>query len=257
MVNELDSVEIILTDTIAGLNPDTGYYVIDSEDTIYYSLSDMAGTLYICPDTGWSAGEHSICITVCDAPDLCAPNCDDTCFTIIYPAILSAEIITPPNDSIIACDDQPIIFHIHYDSLCMPLDTDSTMLIIDSVDTYTLDSTELYFDPAESLLQFQPGSGYWHSGWHFFQLHLRDDCGNTFDSLYSAIFDIDPPNAYMFDPPVGEPMDSSIIDTYEQIYIYDLEHNISIRLNDNIAGVLSESTIVILKGHIIPFRKST
>ncbi|MCD6594371.1 hypothetical protein J7L68_01675, partial [bacterium] len=173
LADELDSVEIILTDTISGLNSDTGYYVIDSTDTIYYSLSGVAGTLYICPDTGWSAGEHRICIITCDDPDLCAPNCDDTCFTIIFTAILSAELITPPNDSIIACDDQPIIFHIHYDSLCMPLDTDSTMLIIDSVDTYTLDSTELYFDPAESLLQFQPDSGYWHSGWHFFQLHLQ------------------------------------------------------------------------------------
>ncbi|MCD6594444.1 hypothetical protein J7L68_02045, partial [bacterium] len=126
-----------------------------------------------------------------------------------------------------------------------------------SVDTYTLDSTELYFDPAESLLQFQPDSGYWHSGWHFFQLHLQDDCGNTFDSIYSAIFDIDPPTAYMFDPPIGEPMDTSIINTYVPVYIYDLEHPISIGLDDNIAGVLPESTVIILKGHTIPFQIST
>ncbi|RKZ32636.1 hypothetical protein DRQ33_05550, partial [bacterium] len=255
LIDELDSIEIILTDTIAGLNPDTGYYVIDSTDTIYYSLSDMAGTLYICPDTGWSAGEHRICITACDDPDLCEPNCDDTCFTIIFSTLLSAEIITPPEDAIIACDDQPIEFNVFYDSLCLPLDTNNTMLIIDSADTYTLDSTQLHFDPAESLLQFQPDPGFWNSGWHWFQLHLQDNCGNVFDSLYSAIFDIDPPFASMITLPIGEP------NSYDSIppggFTYDTQQDIVIDFWDEICDVNLDSLYISVGGDVIPFTQST
>ncbi|RKZ30488.1 hypothetical protein DRQ33_07825, partial [bacterium] len=114
---------------------------------------------------------------------------------------LFVVLLYPPQDVYIACDDQVIYFSVEMDSTC-DVDSSASWLVIDSTDTFTLDSTWFSLD---SLLRFEPDTAYWENGGHWFQLHIEDDCGNVFDSLYGALFDLEPPIGFMLTPAIGAP----------------------------------------------------
>jgi len=251
VLNELnaisDSLCILLCDTIAGLNPDTGFLIANGE-TMYYSISGDSVVICFTPDSGWRFGENEICVLACDSPDECGPNCVDTCFSL-YLSQFALHLITPPSDSIIACDDQEIIFRVQYNSDCLPLDSANTYLIIDNTDTFTLDSTQLNFEPSDSLLRFSPGSGYWHSGYHFFEIHIQDNCGNAIDSLFSALFDTEPPTAYMLEP--------STNDTFADfsLLVSGNIQRIVLILSDDISGIRPDSITFVVSEDTIPFHR--
>ncbi|RKZ26396.1 hypothetical protein DRQ26_04480, partial [bacterium] len=159
---------------------------------------------------------------------------------------LEIELITPPEDVLIACVDQEILFSVERDTFCK-IDSANTFLIIDSTDTFTLDSLWLSID---SLIRFEPDSAYWKSGHHWFQLHLEDDCGNIYDSLYSATFDLDPPTAQMTEPPIGEPNERENIPP--DAFTYDLQQDIKIHFWDDIGNVDIDSIMANIDGYEIP-----
>jgi gliding motility-associated-like protein len=53
---------------------------------------------------------------------------------------------------------------------------------------------------SDTSISFTPGTGYWTSGTHTIAMHLVDSCGNTFDSVFTFLFDVDKPYFPFFDP---------------------------------------------------------
>lgn len=219
--------------------------LIVSYCSMYEDTLELSDTVF-----GVAVDSSPLCNTVCFEIFVRDSFCNygyNRCCTPILNPHLALRLLTPPSDSIIACDDQEIIFKVQYNSDCLPLDSVNTYLIIDSTDTFTLDSIQLNFEPSDSLLRFSPGSGYWHSGYHFFQIHIQDNCGNAIDSLFSALFDTESPTAYIVEP--------STNDTFSDFPLL-MSGNIQrivITVSDDISGIRPDSIIFVVSEDTIPF----
>ncbi len=114
---------------------------------------------------------------------------EDTCRFAIGGGFDVTHIGPFPTDSgFYACDDQPIEFEIN--SVC-PLDFAASYITIDGTDTYYLTNPAYTWIAPDLTLNF--GAGYWSSGTHTYIAHFEDECGNSYDSTFTVMFDLDPP----------------------------------------------------------------
>ncbi|MBN2541892.1 gliding motility-associated C-terminal domain-containing protein [bacterium] len=154
------------------------------------------------------------------------------CAAVFYVSIMGrpvAQLVEPLPNTITSCDDQPIIIHLFDHE---GIDVNTIELLVEQT-TYTIDHEWLTYAAADSLLVFQPESGFFVNE-QMVEVVLEgveDIPGNPMLDTLSWVFGVD------LEAPVCSleyPLNGVMVD--------DVSPAISIEINDNLAGV-RESTI--------------
>jgi len=236
-------------DTLAGIDTNS-FWVTLCEDTFYYpragisvSPGDSTGSLRftIDPNVLDAAGDWRACTLVCmhlaDMPDYCGPNEETYCWTYYLTPGPLAEIVTPFDGQITACDDQCILIHLWDEDL--PLDMGSIILVIN-------DDSLVWGDPrlaySGDTLSYCPDSAsLWENNEivNVVLLSADDSVGAELqDTLrWSFSVDLESPLASSFSPGDGDTISFGT-------------PPICFDLTDNLSGVNWDSLVIAIDGSV-------
>ncbi|RKZ29898.1 hypothetical protein DRQ36_07275 [bacterium] len=248
-------------DTLAGVNPDSILLTIDAVDFDIYDAavtwtpdpSGLGGHLTFDPSAAsppmvWYGGDTvEWCVYLVDLADDyadddgCMPNSFDTCWTFqVVPGGPAGYIHYPQNGWYVACDPDSIIMSL--------TDTEHDALIEDSItvviarsswglsDTieFTLDSTELTYDPLTGGLWYHPIPPFADAETIFIEIT------GAMDTLYNDLEEGDWVTFYLdFSPPYITSISPS-----PEALITDIQPHICVGLADDMSGIDLSSVIL-------------
>lgn len=250
-------------DTLAGVNPASIILTIDGVDYsvgdpgVSWASSGLEGTIGFDPASAipplrWFGGDTvEWCVEMVDladdylVPDGCEPNFFDTCMTFqVVPGGPVGVILNPNEGYYVACD--PFVINMRL------TDSEDDALIEDSIEVvisrstwgledtivFTLDSTELTYDPVTGGMVYDPIPPFADAETVFIAITA------AMDTLFNGLEEGDEVTFYMdFSPPYItdiSPIPSSMISEIEPLII--------VGLHDDMSGVDPSSLILTVDG---------
>ncbi len=257
------SFSVDVWDTLAGVNPDSIILTIDGTDYrivdpgVSWSPVPLGGTVefdpYLAvPPLVWYGGDTvEWCISLFDyaddylVPDGCEPNHFDTCWTFqVVPGGPVGEILNPNDSDYVACD--PFLINM------LLMDTEDDALIEDSIEiviarstwgwtdtiAFTLDSTELTYDPVTGGMIYDPIPPFADAETVFIAITA------AMDTLFNGLEEGDTLVFFMdYSPPYITTISPTPEDT-----ISEIQPLITVGLHDDMSGLDPGSIILTVDG---------
>ncbi len=222
-----DAIDIIVRDSLSGLDPSSLMVVIDTDTFFIWDLEYSGGVLSIDTEDLLLAEYDTIVIDILasDNATLCGANTQVDNFTYYFdlnpPTV---ELVYPYDGAVTSCADSG--FALMLDDI-NGID-DSIVVMIDGVEVISgYDGLSLI----DSMLVYSPLIAA-SDTLVFSVVHVSDTLGNSASSPeFSVIYDTEPPTVVFH-----RPLDGSIVGSGEPV--------VRILLSDLVSGVLAESTIV-------------
>jgi len=216
---------VVATDILSGIDVDSVLFVVDGDE--FTGCFVIGDTLYFYPDSfgvAFHDGDTvSVCVSVPDRGGICPPNVADTCWSfLVNQEGPSVELITPPDRSIISCQNIPIELLITDENGVIP----ESIGVVFNEDTFCFPSPELSF--SDTVLTVDYPEDFSDTN-RLFVVSAYDSIGNPLGDIIRFEFYMDtlPPVIEDISPSVG-----SVIASLPQMTLV---------LTDDLAGVDSTS----------------